>query len=74
MTFICLHGLLRHEPLCLAMTVGRMSLASDLFKFVIASLRSNLGAGSDVYFELFRVITLPIDIRCIICYRVTIMK
>jgi len=25
-------------------------------------------------FELFRVIALPIDIRCIICYKVTTMK
>ena len=52
MTFTCLHGLLRHEPL---------SKQSSCWEVMFI-------------FELFRVIVLPIDIHCIICYRVTVMK
>ena len=49
-TFTCRHGLLRHEPLCLAMTCSANVPRNDLFKSVIASLRSNPVARSDVYF------------------------
>ena len=52
-----------------------MFFASDVFKSVIAVDCEAIRVQEVMFiFELFRVIVLSIDIRCIICYRVTIMK